>query len=164
MGLNAMTMEAHLESAAEHTPERSCHDGDRRVLDSHAHSLSGAYQVFDARPVLGGHLVDHQLQIGAAREVRALVADHQGIVGIAGLPDGLFDEELHSLTDCVGFGAELYAGHAVTQIYQAGVLVLVEGLAVIFQVRQHYGAFARRQQARVLWPGPQACSPSLPFL
>ena len=136
MGLDGVAVQENLAPAAERHPGRRADHREGGVLEGLVRVLPLDQHVLDHRPggEVGGE--QHQPQVGAGREVAALVVDHQGLVAVGDDADGLADHRQGAQVERVHLGVELQAHHAVADVPQAGRGVPRHGLAAQFHVGQ----------------------------
>ena len=113
-------MQHDLAAAAER--EACGRDDDRhvRVAQRHRRALERAHHQVDFVPVLLLRLEQHQHDVGAGREVLALVADDQRRESSPMLPEARVQHLNRVAADGVHLRVEFDAQHAVAKIDEAG--------------------------------------------
>ena len=124
MRLDRIGIEADLAAAAERHARRRRDHRERAVLELAVDLLALGDQVLDHRPDRDVGREQREPDVGADREVAALVVDHERLEVLGDDADRLVDQVERVAVERVHLAVELEAGDAVADVPEAGGAVL----------------------------------------
>ena len=134
-------MQQDFAATAERHAGRRADDRERRVLERLEDLLAAGDELLDLTPGcdVGGE--DGEPEVGADREIPALVVDDERPVFFVDEGDGFPEKRDDLIVERVALARELEAQHAVADIPDRGRAVLQHRLRRALDVREHQHAF-----------------------